>query len=210
MVGHKFHDRIGPGAAETDQVSPVFLQFLDCTWQLWRQHPTWFEFNAKTLEVIADHVFSARFGTFMGNCDRERHTMNTVERTRSLWTFLQSHRHEFINPHFRTSVDALHANHSLLPPVASVCRQVSLWMDYYFRYSSRESLAEGNPIPPANAAPEWTPPRSAWMDAEASTAALHARIADLEQEVRMLQTSPRKSERSDPPAAPSHAQLQDM
>jgi Myotubularin-like phosphatase domain len=35
-AGHKFNDRIGPGKPETDDQSPIFVQFLDCVWQLWR------------------------------------------------------------------------------------------------------------------------------------------------------------------------------
>ena len=32
-----------------DQLSPIFFQFLDCTWQLVKQHVHYFEFNARYL-----------------------------------------------------------------------------------------------------------------------------------------------------------------
>ncbi|KAG7393308.1 8-oxoguanine glycosylase ogg1 [Phytophthora boehmeriae] len=49
-AGHKFQDRVAPGKAEDDddQQAPIFLQFLDCIWQLTRIFPTYFEFNELT------------------------------------------------------------------------------------------------------------------------------------------------------------------
>ena len=45
--GHKFADRCGHGngANDPNERSPVFLQWLDCIYQLFRQNPTTFEFN---------------------------------------------------------------------------------------------------------------------------------------------------------------------
>ncbi len=46
-AGHRFQTRIGHGdenAGDSDR-SPIFLQFLDCTWQLLNQYPLDFEFN---------------------------------------------------------------------------------------------------------------------------------------------------------------------
>ena len=44
--GHKFADRIGHDDAASDsERSPVFLQFLDCVWQITSQFPDAFEFN---------------------------------------------------------------------------------------------------------------------------------------------------------------------
>ncbi len=45
--GHKFGDRCGHGvgANDTNERSPVFLQWLDCIYQLFIQNPVAFEFN---------------------------------------------------------------------------------------------------------------------------------------------------------------------
>ncbi|XP_062820128.1 myotubularin isoform X5 [Anolis carolinensis] len=72
--GHKFSSRIGHGDknhADADR-SPIFLQFIDCVWQMSKQFPTAFEFNEQFLITILDHLYSCRFGTFLYNCDSVR------------------------------------------------------------------------------------------------------------------------------------------
>nr|CAD7439333.1 unnamed protein product [Timema bartmani] len=67
--GHKFQHRIGHGDehhSDADR-SPVFLQFIDCVWQITTQFPNAFEFNDYFLITILDHLYSCRFGTFLCN-----------------------------------------------------------------------------------------------------------------------------------------------
>jgi myotubularin-related protein 5/13 len=59
-----------------EQLSPVFLQFLDCVHQLQRQFPLSFEFNDFFLRIIAYHSFSMRFHTFTMNSEKERCALN--------------------------------------------------------------------------------------------------------------------------------------
>ena len=69
--GHMFSTRNGvPGAP--NERSPIFLQFLDCVWQTLKQNPDAFEFNEKYLLLIADHLRSGWFGTFLMDNERER------------------------------------------------------------------------------------------------------------------------------------------
>tara|TARA_B110000305_G_C19339662_1_gene588430 strand:- start:301 stop:1002 length:702 start_codon:yes stop_codon:yes gene_type:complete len=74
--GHPFQLRCGHGESKVDrnndQLSPIFIQFIDCVWQLLDQFPDRFEFNARYLLMIADHVLSCRFGTFLFNTEQER------------------------------------------------------------------------------------------------------------------------------------------
>ena len=74
--GHPFEMRCAhsqPRASrQEDQMAPVFLQFLDCVWQIMRQHQHFFEFNTRYLLTLADHIYSCRFGTFLFNCDLDR------------------------------------------------------------------------------------------------------------------------------------------
>ena len=64
--GHKFMDRCGHVQGDPKEVSPTFIQFLDCVWQLTRMFPTHFQFNERYLVTIAEHVYSCQYGTFIG------------------------------------------------------------------------------------------------------------------------------------------------
>lgn len=47
--GHKFADRLGILNGDIYEISPVFLQFLDCVYQLWEKNPDCFQFNRRYL-----------------------------------------------------------------------------------------------------------------------------------------------------------------
>eukprot|EP00599_Poterioochromonas_sp_BG-1_P005388 CAMPEP_0173135244 /NCGR_PEP_ID=MMETSP1105-20130129/1782_1 /TAXON_ID=2985 /ORGANISM="Ochromonas sp., Strain BG-1" /LENGTH=222 /DNA_ID=CAMNT_0014047217 /DNA_START=120 /DNA_END=784 /DNA_ORIENTATION=+ len=73
--GHKFQERTGVGMdnnVQADERSPVFIQFLDCLYQLIQQFPTCFEYNDTLLIFIVNHLHSALFGNFLGNSEKER------------------------------------------------------------------------------------------------------------------------------------------
>ncbi|GLE11752.1 hypothetical protein PINS_up024391 [Pythium insidiosum] len=206
--GHKFYDRVGPGRIEHDEQSPIFLQFLDCVWQLLRQYPTYFEFNAQFLHVIADALFSAQFGTFLGNCDRERTTWGLETRTPSLWSFLLSHQDQFSNPFFRTNCENV-----LLPSTSSLLRNVVLWTEYYGRSAAFDLLPLANPQ-----LPQWGAPaaessslfhrKSTQEDLEDSMRAALKRVQALEFELSLLQGSRGPVETQPPLSAPPPAPVQ--
>ena len=65
--GHKFARRNGHEekmlSNHTDnERSPIFLQFLDCVWQLTQIYPCCFEFNSNFLCCLMDNVYSCKFG----------------------------------------------------------------------------------------------------------------------------------------------------
>ena len=70
--GHKFTDRCAFVEGDVKEVSPVFTQFLDVVWQLQTQFPTCFEFNERFLIEIHTQLYQCKYGTFLGNCERER------------------------------------------------------------------------------------------------------------------------------------------
>ena len=71
--GYKFTDRCNfLDSVDGREVSPVFTQFLDCVWQLTEQFPCSFQFNERFLLTIFDHAYSCQFGTFIGNCEKDR------------------------------------------------------------------------------------------------------------------------------------------
>lgn len=75
-LGHAFQMRCGHSqdraTRQEDQISPIMIQFLDCVWQIQRQCMHYFEFNARYILTVADHVYSGRFGTFLFSSDYDR------------------------------------------------------------------------------------------------------------------------------------------
>ncbi|KAK4190452.1 protein-tyrosine phosphatase-like protein [Podospora australis] len=92
-------------ATRLKDVSPVFHQFLDATYQLLRQHPARFEFNERFLRRLLYHVYSCQYGTFLYNNERERHEARLAERTRSVWGYFLSRRQEFTNDQYDATID---------------------------------------------------------------------------------------------------------
>lgn len=59
VTGHKFRDRLGYIYPWCDsETSPVFVQFIDCVYQITRQYPSEFEFNSQFLLLILQHLSS--------------------------------------------------------------------------------------------------------------------------------------------------------
>jgi len=141
--GHPFHTRSGHGETSagdyssggSSQRAPIFLQFLDCVWQLTNIFPSFFEFNGRYLLAISDHIYSCRFGTLLCDNERERIAAGVYERTNSLWDWLDEYRNVFLSQRFNRETKLL------LPPLPCILRQVSLWTDYHLRYSPRAYLA---------------------------------------------------------------------
>ena len=102
--GHRFAERYGHGSSEhdDDQRAPIFVQWLDCVYQLLHQFPASFEFTDEYLLAIHDHVFSHRFGTFLYNNQSDRIKFDIRNKTVSLWTFLlhPAIRPKFYNPQY--------------------------------------------------------------------------------------------------------------
>lgn len=105
--GHKFSDRCGFIQGDPKEMSPVFTQFLDCTFQMMQQRVDAFEFNEGFLLTLHDHVQSCQFGTFIGNCEKDRLDLRLSESTFSLWGFMANHLNEYINPLYRPEMDEI-------------------------------------------------------------------------------------------------------
>ncbi|XP_072287530.1 myotubularin isoform X1 [Pyxicephalus adspersus] len=139
--GHKFSSRIGHGDknhADADR-SPIFLQFIDCVWQMSKQFPTAFEFNEHFLITILDHLYSCRFGSFLFNCESVREKEKLRERTQSLWSWVNSEKSKYINPFYTKELNRV------LYPVASM-RHLELWVNYYIRWNTRIRQQQPNPV----------------------------------------------------------------
>lgn len=129
--GHKFLLRLGHGDerhSDTDR-SPIFLQFIDCVWQIMQQFPTVFEFNENFLITVVDHSYSCLFGTFLHNSEQQKVRENVKLRTVSLWSMINSNPSDFLNPLYSEQT----RNHVILP--TTDVRRLSYWNNYYFRWS---------------------------------------------------------------------------
>lgn len=128
--GHKFSERCGHIQTESKEISPIFTQFLDATWQLMQNFPCSFEFNEQFLFTLHDHVHSCQFGTFIGNSEKERIELKLNERTYSFWGHIESSREEYINPLY--SIDD---SPGLLVP--NLCPQnIRFWRGMYCRFEN--------------------------------------------------------------------------
>ncbi|NXL80546.1 MTMRB protein, partial [Leptocoma aspasia] len=72
-AGHPFPRRLGLLCRDSPrEEAPVFLLFLDCTWQLLGQFPADFGFTEAFLLALHDSSFSPYFSTFRFSCQRQR------------------------------------------------------------------------------------------------------------------------------------------
>jgi hypothetical protein len=60
------------GAHDAHEYSPVFIQFLDCVWQIWRQFPWEFEFTDQLLLTLVYAVVSRYSEDFIFDHEQQR------------------------------------------------------------------------------------------------------------------------------------------
>jgi myotubularin-related protein 1/2 len=146
--GHPFHLRSAHGEGRSDvkngaqsslpndegQISPIFIQFLDCVYQLVHLHPNAFEFNTRYLLELSFHVYSCRFGNMLCDTEREREMLAGIrQRTNSLWDHLESTL-EWTNPDYEESPGAI------LMPLPMMLRNVHLWQERHCFFSPKPTM----------------------------------------------------------------------
>ncbi|KAK9888510.1 hypothetical protein WA026_000761 [Henosepilachna vigintioctopunctata] len=146
QAGHPFqlrNSKFGFSNTRSKYQQPTFLLFLDCVHQLHYQFPCSFEFNGDMLILLFEHSYFSQFGTFLGNCEKDRLNLNLAKQTISLWSYLN-------RPDILTSLlnPLYEPNKSpVWPSVAPV--SLVLWRDLYLRWMIpspnkrlREKMAE--------------------------------------------------------------------
>ncbi|CAK4066354.1 unnamed protein product [Aphanomyces euteiches] len=133
--GHPFQMRLANGEKPTGDYSPIFMQFLDCVWQLQQQYPSYFEFNQGLLCLLLDELYSCRFGTFLLSSQQDRESMELNDKTVSIWTCLNGFRDILTNRSFV-------ADQLLLPTQSSLLRGVSVWPHAFLRWSAQASSVD--------------------------------------------------------------------
>eukprot|EP01004_Peranema_trichophorum_P008811 NODE_755_length_2383_cov_18.867699_g646_i0.p1 GENE.NODE_755_length_2383_cov_18.867699_g646_i0~~NODE_755_length_2383_cov_18.867699_g646_i0.p1 ORF type:complete len:712 (+),score=136.02 NODE_755_length_2383_cov_18.867699_g646_i0:207-2138(+) len=125
--GHKFRQRLGhPDYPE--ERSPVFLQFLDCVWQIYRQMPQHLEFTEKFLLELALHSQSGLFGNMLMDSEYSRNSKFLGAHTPSLWTYLSTIP---TNPSYLNQIAPIRPN--------SQVKYLTLWSNLYLRYGGTDS-----------------------------------------------------------------------
>ncbi|CAF1398261.1 unnamed protein product [Rotaria sordida] len=113
---HKFGDHCGHNvdANGSNDCDLVFLQWLDCIYQLLMQNQAAFQFNEIFLRELAAHVFTGLYGTFLCNTDLERTTANSERKTSTT---------QLINPSFDERKQVLY-------PLCSIS-DLHFWSELY-------------------------------------------------------------------------------
>uniref|UniRef100_A0A7E4W118 phosphatidylinositol-3,5-bisphosphate 3-phosphatase n=1 Tax=Panagrellus redivivus TaxID=6233 RepID=A0A7E4W118_PANRE len=131
--GFKFDDRCGHVTSINEdlskEVSPIFTQFLDAVYQLMRQKPLDFEFNERFLLEINEHAYACVYGTFLGNCDKDRKDLRVNSRTQSLWNHFENHLDDYRNPFYTEG--AVHLHDVNIRPYA-----FTVWTGLYNRFDN--------------------------------------------------------------------------
>ena len=130
--GHKFAQRSGMSEKKSEKEnerSPIFLQFIDCIYQLMVQFPSEFEFNADYLLYIAKNYNVNLFGTFMFDNEEARVKNKAKETTPSIWTYLLNNKEKYVNPLYNSK----NCKKRIIPNYAYY--SYKLWTSYFMRNS---------------------------------------------------------------------------
>ncbi|OTF76415.1 hypothetical protein BLA29_009929, partial [Euroglyphus maynei] len=204
--GHKFAQRLGHGEDKSsdDNRSPVFLQWLDCVWQIQRQFPTAFEFNETLLLVIADHMYSCLFGTFLANSESTRKRDGIPNKTKSIWSMVNTYRDEFLNACYTTaptpytiSMTASSTKDYVIVPRCAA-PFIQLWTSYFCRWNMNISPQSIDQIRLRN------------KELLAIRAALQKKVEELQNKYSRQSNAVSNaghSNSSGPPSSPSNSQL---
>ena len=132
--GHQFGLRNGINLTSNanlteDQKSPIFLQFLDCVYQLLHQFPHCFQFNEEFLLFLAKSSSTNLYGTFVFNNNKERRYYNADIQTASVWSDILAQEERFVNPFYNkdTIVQLLRPNYAMYNLV--------FWNDFFTEHS---------------------------------------------------------------------------
>ncbi|KAF2183234.1 phosphatases II [Zopfia rhizophila CBS 207.26] len=150
------------GAAEehritkVNELSPVFHQFLDATYQLLYQYPARFEFNERFLRRLLYHLYSCQYGTFLFDNEKERVEARAAQRTRSVWDYFLCRKQEFLNAKYDPVVDdSVRGKERMIFPRKG---EVRWWAEVFGRQDEEMNVI--GPMPAYSGTPLLTPQTS--------------------------------------------------
>eukprot|EP01059_Diplonema_ambulator_P004629 TRINITY_DN14342_c0_g1_i2.p1 TRINITY_DN14342_c0_g1~~TRINITY_DN14342_c0_g1_i2.p1 ORF type:complete len:662 (+),score=168.41 TRINITY_DN14342_c0_g1_i2:76-2061(+) len=130
-AGHKFADRNFniEGCLDRNEASPIFMQWMDAVWQVWKQYPTQFEFSEQYLTFILQSSMSGRFGTFLYNSEKERTEAGEIGM--SLWAYINSPEQRYHRPEFSNILFT--PKHAVTINPVGWPRMLHLWEDVHMK-----------------------------------------------------------------------------
>ncbi|XP_048442167.1 phosphatidylinositol-3-phosphatase myotubularin-1 [Pyrus x bretschneideri] len=122
-------------AQNSNDYSPIFLQWVDCVSQLLRMYPFAFEFSSAFLVDLLDSVLSCRFGNFLCNSERERQQCGVPDACGCMWAYFADLRASqgSSHVHYNYFYDPLKHDGPLLPPAAALAP--TLWPQFHLRWA---------------------------------------------------------------------------
>ena len=115
-----------------ENMSPIFVLFLDVVYQLLNQYPTLFEFNSEFLRFLSFHYYSGKYGTFLCNSMKELSKDKISSNTISIWSeVFESYKKNFLNLYYdnKYSTNIIFPNYSLY--------KMKIWQENYFQFSDK-------------------------------------------------------------------------
>ena len=134
--GHQFRYRNGfystkdtpSNICKENQFSPVFIQWLDCVYQLMQQNMDKFQFNENLLTFIAEQVYEGKYGNFLFNNEKERKELNMRQKTESIWGYILENKKKFLNPIYKKHKEEEDSEFEIN------YKKIKLWEDYFLRF----------------------------------------------------------------------------
>lgn len=185
--GHQFRTRLALGEVAGHEFSPIFIQLLECIYQLCVQHPNAFEFTPNILLRLGTEAMTNKYGTFLCDNERERN-QKVMPFAVSFWEILMRPEDAatWRNPNYNPNIGCIY------PLVSQANYEV--WNEYWWRYHPRGQkfkvgvsppsfgVQSGLP-PPGASSPRLPDPGQAMMDSPPLEApAERSRLQDLSEE----------------------------
>ncbi|XP_026481197.1 myotubularin-related protein 9-like [Ctenocephalides felis] len=125
---HRFSCYSNSQDGRNKQNNATFLLFLDCVHQIHKQFSLSFEFTIDYLIELFEQSYFSQYGTFLGDCEKERQFFKLFTRTTSLWSYLNRPDIivKYLNPVYEPN------SHIIWPSVAPV--SIVLWRELFLRW----------------------------------------------------------------------------
>lgn len=147
-------ESVTPNNVAPKEISPVFPQFLDCLYQIWKQYPTEFEYDERLLEFLFLACYSCEYGNFLFNNQKELRDfryktpsgkLQTIQQsTISVWQQIAMNKLEYANPIYHSQNESPFGGKVLIPTAMNL----SYWSRLY--RISPHSYAEDDAILSSN------------------------------------------------------------